>query len=157
MTSTITRSAGIAVGGYNPGGGRAGITVELDDVVAEAAERLRDRYGRDVEIRFNSDRQSGGAFVSAPASVGITAARVLLSRTRALVAGIEDFEDNCRRRGIDPAGPEEQTSMHVLVDAALLTDPGMANSGNDDARYAYVNVRDADAAMALLETSCTLS
>jgi hypothetical protein len=55
-------SAPVAVAG----GGVYGITAGLDAVVAEAADALRAAYGRDVEIRFNSDRESGGAFVVTP-------------------------------------------------------------------------------------------
>ena len=40
-----------------------GLTPKLDQMVQRAAEALRDLFGRDVEIRFNSDRMSGGAFL----------------------------------------------------------------------------------------------
>lgn len=63
---SIERFSGISVPGWagpRPGGGMRGATKELDDAVAHAAKRLAAHYGRDVQIRFNSDRQSGGAFV----------------------------------------------------------------------------------------------
>jgi len=64
--ATITRSTGIHVpdwGGPLPGGGYQGITGELDAVVAQAAAALASAYGQPVVIRFNSDRESGGAWL----------------------------------------------------------------------------------------------
>ena len=83
---TIERSAGllIRVDGVTygfAGGGYIGITAELDQVVLGAAETLAAAYGKDVEIRFNSDRESGGAFLGTPdgsnADVGICASLVI--------------------------------------------------------------------------------
>jgi hypothetical protein len=45
------------------GGGVYGITAELDAVIVQAAEALRVAYNRDVEIRCNSDRESGGGWL----------------------------------------------------------------------------------------------
>jgi hypothetical protein len=45
------------------GGGYRGVTAELDQVVTSAASALADWYGSDIEIRFNSDRESGGAWL----------------------------------------------------------------------------------------------
>lgn len=60
----ITRASGIWVGGYNPGEGYEGLTKELDASVASDAEWLRRHFpGHGVEIRFNSDRRSGGAYL----------------------------------------------------------------------------------------------
>lgn len=62
--SKIERCAGINTGlGYVVGGGYSGKTDELDAVVQKEAEILQELYGRDVVIRFNSDRKSGGAFI----------------------------------------------------------------------------------------------
>lgn len=64
MNEQITRSAGITTGyGYLVGSGYKGATQELDDRVVEIAEHLKDLYGKKVEIRFNSDRESGGGFI----------------------------------------------------------------------------------------------
>jgi hypothetical protein len=46
-----------------PGGGYSGATETLDQVVAGFAEWLRQQFGQDVQIRFNSSQMSGGAFV----------------------------------------------------------------------------------------------
>jgi hypothetical protein len=65
MSEQITRSAGVCVGGFFPGGGYSGETKELDDLVQQAAELLAAAFGLAVEIRFNSNRKSGKAFVAA--------------------------------------------------------------------------------------------
>lgn len=81
----ITRSEGykLTVGAAPvavAGGGYSGCTAELDAVVAEAARVLAAAYGQDVEIRFNSDRESGGAWLKTAdgrsSRVGIAASLV---------------------------------------------------------------------------------
>ena len=63
----ITRSIGISPGvpwaGPLPGGGYQGKTKRLDRAVARFAAWLRRHFDGPVEIRFNSDRLSGGAYV----------------------------------------------------------------------------------------------
>lgn len=75
--SKIERCAGINTGlGYVVGGGYSGKTDELDAVVQKEAEILQELYGRDVVVRFNSNRESGGAFIKDGAedsSIGLTA------------------------------------------------------------------------------------
>lgn len=88
---TIKRSTGVPVRfgeityGFG-GGGYTGITAELDQVVEQAAQRLAAAYGTDVEIRFNSDRESGGAWLRTPdganADLGICASLVTASARR---------------------------------------------------------------------------
>jgi hypothetical protein len=86
---SITRSTGIpAIAGgafYGmAGGGYEGATEGLDATVQEAARALEAAYGMDVVIRFNSDRESGGAWlrthehdgIDANAEVGIGASVV---------------------------------------------------------------------------------
>src|SRR4051812_34690745 len=82
MAPTIERSRGVAAGPYTAGAGYSGATPELDSVVAAAAVLLAEHYGRDVEIRFNTDRQSGGAYVRGVATLGITAKLWNLERCR---------------------------------------------------------------------------
>lgn len=63
----ISRSPGFAFQGYVVGGGQRGISDELDCIVVQEAEFLRDHFHSDVTIRYNSDRLSGGAWlVDAP-------------------------------------------------------------------------------------------
>ena len=63
----ITRSTGISPGvpwaGPLPGGGYEGKTKRLDRAVCNFAEWLRIHVLGPVQVRFNSDRLSGGAFV----------------------------------------------------------------------------------------------
>ena len=63
----VTRSTGTHVAGWHgprPGGGITGITQELDKGVELAADLLRNQFKCDVEIRFNSHRESGGAWIN---------------------------------------------------------------------------------------------
>ncbi len=61
----ITRSNGYVVnGGHIVGGGHSGLTQQLDEIVKRQAEWLREQFpDYAVQIRFNSDRKSGGAFI----------------------------------------------------------------------------------------------
>ena len=63
----ITRSYGIpvTVGGipYLVGNGGQGKTEDLDKLVQQAANWLANEFERDIEIRFNSNRESGGAWL----------------------------------------------------------------------------------------------
>lgn len=62
--SKIERSAGYNTGyGYIAGGGYEGKTKALDNAVKKAAEFMEKEFDRDIEIRFNSDRESGGAWL----------------------------------------------------------------------------------------------
>lgn len=66
--ATITRSGGIPVTvgrvcyGF-AGGGYEGKTKELDELVKQEADILGKLFRKDIEIRFNSDRLSGGAWL----------------------------------------------------------------------------------------------
>src|SRR5438034_6143310 len=85
---TITRSTGTPIGtsGLVAGGGYSGTMAELDEVVSQAAGQLAQAYGMDIEIRYNSDRESGGAWLKDAAGrhswVGICA-QVVTARARA--------------------------------------------------------------------------
>jgi hypothetical protein len=161
----ITRSEGIFVGGFNPGGGRYGLTENLDSIVSTAAEALRERYGRDVEIRFNSDRLSGGAYLNGlGASVGISAQLYTLTRARQLVDRArtrwgdtdDTFEHQCERWHINPGGPEQQITHHVFCDARFLIGAQLAECGNPDHRYAFPLVADIAAGLAWLQENATV-
>jgi hypothetical protein len=72
----ITRSKGTpaVIGGvcYGfPGGGYMGITEDLDATVQRAAELLTRAFDMGVEIRFNSDRLSGGAWLETPGTTDV--------------------------------------------------------------------------------------
>ena len=67
-TATITRSIGINPGlpwgGPLPGGGYDGRTKHLDHAVLHFAKWLQRRFNSPVQVRFNSHRLSGGAYIS---------------------------------------------------------------------------------------------
>lgn len=88
MSAVITRSTGTPLPGscLVAGGGYTGITPGLDAIVCEAARALARAYGQPVEIRYNSDRESGGAWLVTEdgysAHVGIWA-QVITANSRA--------------------------------------------------------------------------
>lgn len=61
--TTITRDPGCVVGQHVVGGGTYGMTEALDSGIQKAAQFMSDKLGCNVVIRFNSDRQSGGAYI----------------------------------------------------------------------------------------------
>ena len=128
--SSISRSVGISPGvpwaGPLPGGGYQGKTRKLDLTVERAAKLLAKAFGRDVEIRFNSHRESGGAFVKhggktwtdQNSAVGIT---VTLTRPG--------------HRRYDTANPrrlliEASIWAGCLRDRAIVTQPGCPWNGD---------------------------
>jgi len=77
-TPTISRHAGTGVGGFIVGGGYHGKRTDQDDAVQELAERLSEAFPEyNVQIRFNTNRLSGGAWLvdtEQNAQVGLGAA-----------------------------------------------------------------------------------
>lgn len=67
---SVTRYAGLDPGipwiGTRPGGGMDGKTSELNAIIDAAAKAMDAEFDRDVEIRFNADRLSGGAWLVTP-------------------------------------------------------------------------------------------
>lgn len=60
----ITRSCGISTGtGYLVGDGYSGTSRIIDNIVKKEAGLLQKMYRKDVQIRFNHNRESGGAWV----------------------------------------------------------------------------------------------
>jgi len=61
-----TRSAGTPTGvGFLVGAGYEGKTKELDNAVVRLSKKLEKEFNMEVEIRFNNDRESGGAYIKA--------------------------------------------------------------------------------------------
>lgn len=148
----ITRSAGLAAGvggvlGGIVGGGYSGATKELDNVVQKAAKMLSKAFGRDVEIRFNSDRHSGGAWLKddlpgfkGNVQVGLSAA--ILPKVPKGMTRSEWHRDIAKRVGW---GKEFQAEVdraplavvvETLMDDSVVHSPGVLNSGNPGSRYA---------------------
>ena len=72
----ITRSIGGCFQGYIYGGGYEGKTKELDDIILKAADLMQKAFNTDITIRYNSDRESGGAWIkdnSSSAIIGLNA------------------------------------------------------------------------------------
>ena len=153
----VTRSAGAVVNGLVVGGGYHGATAKLDRAADEAASAMALRFGN-VEIRFNSDRRSGGAWLvthpgdqalSANTWVGIRTVQAL-SRTEA--------ETDWRLRKIYGRDEtrwaeyleccDEKVHLSVYVARQALRDPSLV--GNGMGRY-EAEVPDVDAAVALIE------
>mgnify|MGYP001587103699 CR=1 FL=1 len=94
----ITRSVGIkpVINGQPimtpiwPGGGIYGKTKELDNAVEKIAQKLSETFDKEIEIRFNSHRESGGAFFKLKEnsfSVGIGARIIYVSGRQIIIAG----------------------------------------------------------------------
>jgi predicted GNAT family acetyltransferase len=119
MNTQITRSAGIAtgIGYYMVGNGYKGSTKELDDKVVEIADRLTKLYGKNVEIRFNSDRESGGGFIkddnfSCKIGVGARLASsefISLTREEKIAFPMENYDKL----------PKDLILYHVVLDESI--------------------------------------
>lgn len=139
---TTTRSGGMqAVKGlpYIVGGGYKGATEELDATVVRAAQMLEEAFGRDVEIRFNSNRLSGGAWIkdSLPAFSGSCA--VGLNAGFHIIWPKKMTEEE---RWATPRSEWEKLPMEIRVSTMIkpvcLRDLDLLNEGRDGmGRYAY--------------------
>jgi hypothetical protein len=147
----ITRSAGLPVTvahiPYLVGSGYEGFTKELDDTVKREAELLTTTFNRDIEIRFNSDRESGGAW---------------------LVNSLKGFDGNCQvgfntgLKAIRPAGMTDDDYfktwrtlpkglyISTYVKDSALKDASLCNSGNPDSRYCWLEHKSIEDALAWL-------
>ncbi len=132
---TIERSIGTVVHGFIVGGGYEGNTTELDKTVMEAANILQSLYSKDIEIRFNSDRRSGGAWLKnslkgfdAHAQIGICAGYEKI-RPRNMTV------DEWIHTDIDKL--PEQFLIATYIKATALLNPALANNGNENSRYSY--------------------
>jgi hypothetical protein len=111
-TTGLALQAGAVIYGM-AGGGWSGITPELDDVVLRAAEALAAAYGQDIEIRFNSDCESGGAWLKTPdgfsAHVGIRA-ELVTARKRGVWQTYADRYAREVETGLSPYDGEPLTA-----------------------------------------------
>lgn len=144
---TIERSTGTIVpnwGGPLPGGGYQGATEELDALVVEAANRLTAEYNRDVVIRFNSDRRSGGAWLRDHGTndtlVGLNAGfRAIRPATMTMDEYIDTYLSLPQAIFIDT-----WTAYATLRDKSLAT---QSHYKPEVDRYAYVGHASIEAAM----------
>lgn len=141
---TITRSRGTPTGyfGLMAGGGYSGATEDLDAAVTNAASLLAAAYpGRDVTIRFNSDRRSGGAWLvdgGNDAGIGITAGHYpddgpYYALTRQLDAGEIGFKEWMKAHDSLPR------SLHIFahIGTAFLRSPDVATFRTDEPEHRY--------------------
>ena len=136
---TIRRHAGIPIKGtpYAVGAGYSGITQELDQTVELAARMLAAAFGGDIEIRFNTDRRSGGAWLmddkpglAGNASVGLTAG--LRAKRPDGLSDAEWWDMPIEEHQRLPV----ELTVATVVKPDHLNDPALANQGNPDSRYA---------------------
>ena len=124
----ITRSTGLytGIGAYFCGNGYEGLTKELDATVQKEANLLVKTFNHAVEIRFNSDRESGGVWLKnslkgfdGNCQVGFTAGlRVIRPQ------GMSNDNFHKSRRAL----PKE-LYITTYVKASALKDPSLANDG----------------------------
>jgi hypothetical protein len=97
-----------------------GATEALDGLVEQAGRKLKDLTGEPVEIRFNADRMSGGAFTK---------------------------DDTMNELGISAGLHKGKMYVHVLAGINRLRDPSLATQGNIGHKYAHPSVRSIDEAV----------
>ena len=147
---SITRSTGIEVAfwGPRPGGGYSGITPELDAEVVKAATLLHERAGKDIEIRFNSDRMSGGAYLQG--AEGVNSLGVSAGLYREEPSNDLPWDEWKRQRAVAPM----ITVVCVLAGKNRLLDPSLAERGPTGMEYALIPVQSVDAALQWIESNC---
>jgi len=136
-TPTITRHKGkVCVPGlpFMYGAGYEGATEELDRLVVRAAKMLTKAYGLDVEIRFNTNRRSGGAWLHSVGKAGGIGLGGGLGKQRP--NGLTDQQWHEMPRP-EYYGLPDHLYIDTFIDAAYCADPAIVNEGNPGFRYAY--------------------
>ncbi len=156
----ITRSAGISPGvpwaGPLPGGGYQGKTNRLDRAVARFAAWLQRHFDCPVEIRFNSHRLSGGAFVYPGAKGKITLDTPEIGLGARLVTPPDVRKRRKKTLTLRPLEWEdcwtEDTPLDydVLIYPAFLRDPSNLGEYKAGSRFGYWTVATPQEAYRLL-------
>ena len=137
ITRSIGISPGLPWGGPLPGGGYDGKTKRLDLAVQRFAEWLHRRIAGPVQVRFNSHRLSGGAFVypdaSPDARITFDAPEIGLGARLITPASVQRRRDRAWNKGEGSSLPAlewedcwtEDTPLayNVLVYPQFLRDP----------------------------------
>lgn len=157
--STIERSPGVpvSVGVIGAMVGRGTGLPTLDPVVANAANLLHERFEMPVTIRFNSDGESGGAWlktherdrIGANAEIGISAEII----TQRRVDVIEDM----RKRHNEDWWPNMPPVGTILIYAYLSARVGLYPDLFHGERYVMLPVRTAEDALTLVSAAADLS
>jgi len=133
----ITRSTGIPIEGtpYRAGGGYSGATPELDETVERAAEMLSSAFGRDVQIRFNSDHRSGGAFLADSLPGFNNSCEVGIN------ASLRNWPDGMPCEEYIRREHELPDTLYIssYVAARVMHNPALANMGTTSRRYHYID------------------
>ena len=115
----IERSVGITTGtGYLVGDGYKGKTNELDTAVVEISKLMEDTFKKDIEIRFNHDRESGGAFIKDNAFSCKIGIGVRLASSKYLAMSRQE-KDNLSALDIRKL-PNDVMFYHVVIDKNLI-------------------------------------
>ena len=131
ITRSLGISPGVPWGGPLPGGGYDGKTKRLDRAVQRFAEWLHRRIAGPVQVRFNSHRLSGGAFVypglAADAEITFDTPEIGLGARLITPASVQRRRDRAwdKGEGVEPAG----LGMGGLLDrkhAAVLQRAGLS-------------------------------
>jgi len=147
MQATIERHAGIAVSGFIVGGGYTGKTEELDATVRRASEMMLAEFNRPIEIRFNSDRHSGGAWLknSLPGFSGNCQLGLCAGLAKIRPEGLTDNEWWDMPRAEREVLPEE-IKIDVVADGSCLKHRADRNclraSGTDYAFNYFASLED---------------
>jgi len=150
----ITRSLGIAPGlpwgGPLPGGGYEGKTKRLDRAVQRFAEWLHQRIAGPVQVRFNSHRLSGGAYVYPDARITLDSPEIGLGARLVTPASVQRRRERAWSKGEGSSLPAlewedcwtESTplSYNVLIYPQCLRDPGNLGEHKPGDRFGYWSV-----------------
>lgn len=143
MAKRIERFEGISVPGWfgpRPGGGYAGKTDDLDKSVDRDAKWLAETFPKfKVQIRFNSDRESGGAWLvdgMGDTQLGISSDLVTRRDVEYRAKNAEFFTDEPEWKGVEGA------IVHgVVADAHVLRDTTLAEDQGGAGREPYASPR----------------
>jgi hypothetical protein len=154
ITRSIGISPGLPWGGPLPGGGYDGKTKRLDLAVQRFAEWLHRRIAGPVQVRFNSHRLSGGAFVypdaSPDARITFDAPEIGLGARLITPASVQRRRDRAWKKGEGYSLPALEwedcwteavpLAYNVLIYPQYLRDPGNLGEHKPGDRFGYWSV-----------------
>jgi len=151
ITRSLGISPGVPWGGPSPGGGYEGKTKRLDRAVQRFAEWLHARITGPVQVRFNSHRLSGGAFVypglAPEAPVTFNTPEIGLGARLVTPPAVVRRRDRAWQRGEGSSLPAlewedcwtERTPLayNVLIYPEFLRDPANLGEERPGSRFGY--------------------
>ena len=129
----VTRSVGICVNGFVVGGGYEGKTKELDNLIIEASKYMQETFKRDITIRYNSDGESGGAWIKDnewSCKIGLTAR---LAKSKLLAMTSEEKINTPIEIILN--FPNDVIVIETLVDESLLQDKSLVGYHSNTKRH----------------------